>query len=242
MTGRDTAVSGRTGRYGVAMTSTRPLRMSLGGVLAAVLVTTACAADDKVGAPASPPPAGSAEQSGSITAGEGTSTDPALPTVLPPTVLPTIEPSHGAAAPQPELSTPLIAEVRIEPHQGFDRVAYLFGGAGTARWRIRPVAEAIAYGSSITVPVRGGSVLQLDVTSVQAASGGAEYPPTAPLVAPSEGAVTEVFLQSGATDTSASPVVGAIAQSFIGVTSPRPVFRASVTYNPPRLLVDVQRS
>jgi hypothetical protein len=224
--------------------------------LAAALVLGACTGDDDPGGEASPTAATTAP--GGSPTPSGSPSGPASPSASPDdrgdddttdgttddTTDDTTgdEPARGTspfpANAEPDTSEPsgdarlTVTDIRVGEHDGYDRVVFDLGGAGTPGWRVEYVDEAIDDGSGNPVEVDGDAILQVVIsgTAMPADSGVEEYDGTT--LAPDDTeAVEEVvyrFWFEGYTT------------AFVGVDDERKPFRVFSLTEPARVVVDVQ--
>jgi hypothetical protein len=137
------------------------------------------------------------------------------------------EPDTGEASADARVT---VSDIRIGAHDGFDRIVFEVGGAGTPGWDVRYVEAASSQGSGDPVDVAGDAVLQVTLT-------GAGYPydtgveeyVRGPLTSASTTVVGEVVWDATFEGTSVA---------FVGTTGEYP-FRVYTLANPTRLVVDV---
>jgi hypothetical protein len=123
-----------------------------------------------------------------------------------------------------------VTDIRIGAHDGFDRVVFEVGGAGTPGWDVRYVDAASSQGSGAPVDVVGDAILQVTLT-------GAGYPfdtgveeyARGPLTSADTSVVGEVVWDATYEGTSVA---------FVGTTGELP-FRVYALADPTRLVVDV---
>ncbi|KAA0016305.1 AMIN-like domain-containing (lipo)protein [Antrihabitans cavernicola] len=122
--------------------------------------------------------------------------------------------------------------MRIERHEGFDRVSYYFGGACCPGWRAEYVAEATERGRSTSTSMSGRSILQIYFYDTASAleSGTIEYNGPNPLTDPAARNVVEVVL---------TPSFERTTQSFLGIRADHPNFLVNTRYDPARVVVDI---
>ncbi|NEK86042.1 hypothetical protein GCU60_09750 [Blastococcus saxobsidens] len=188
----------------------------------ALALLAGCAGDGGSGtSPSAAPEPGA----GSSTAAPRPEPDePATPSDFPADTEPdTAEPSQDARL--------TVSDVRLGAQEGFDRVVFELGGAGTPGWDVRYVDEPTADGSGAPVEVAGESVLQVRITGAGYPfdTGVDEYSGPSLMAAAGTGAVTEVVF--GAT-------YEGVTSAFVGSTAPRP-FRVYLAEDPPRVVVEV---
>ncbi len=227
--------------------------------LAAALLLGACTGDDDPGGEASPTaattpgesatPGGSPSGNASPSAspddrGDDDATDDTGDDSVDDTTDDTTadEPARGTspfpANAEPDTAEPsgdarlTVTDIRVGEHDGYDRVVFDLGGAGTPGWRVEYVDEAIDDGSGNPVEVDGDAILQVVIsgTAMPADSGVEEYDGTT--LAPDDTeAVEEVvyrFWFEGYTT------------AFVGVDDGRKPFRVFSLTEPARVVVDVQ--
>ncbi|PFG43738.1 hypothetical protein ATJ88_2445 [Isoptericola jiangsuensis] len=181
---------------------------------AAVLLLAACGGTDLPGYGSGVDPTGPAASASSRGPAQDGFTDPAE----------VAEAEPGGAM----LLT--VTDVRVEEHDGFDRVVLLLDGDGSPSWRVGHVDAALDPGTGEPVAVDGDAVLEVALTgtAMPMDSGVTEYGGD-PVDGPG-GAVEQVvygFVYEGTTSV------------FVGVTDERP-FRVEVQEDPPAVTVDVQ--
>lgn len=125
-----------------------------------------------------------------------------------------------------------VTDIRIEDHDGFDRVVYELGGTGVPGWKVHYTDEPTQDGSGYPVDVAGRSALEVRITgsAYPFDSGVTPYEGPYPVTNPESGAVTGVFR---------SVVFEGITQSFIGVDADRPGFSVNAESDPTRLVIDI---
>jgi hypothetical protein len=146
------------------------------------------------------------------------------------------EPNAGPAAsggyPRAGGEPALLADVRSESHEGFDRVVVELTGGAVPNYRVSPVEPPIERGDGDgTAPVAGGAFLEIRLTpaSVLDPSGSRTYEGPDRIPVADGAAVTEV-VRTGGTE---GPLTFAV-----GLTSASP-FAVEVLDNPARLVVDI---
>jgi hypothetical protein len=146
------------------------------------------------------------------------------------------EPNTGPAAsggyPRAGGESALLADVRSESHEGFDRVVVELTGGAVPNYRVSPVEPPIERGDGDgTAPVAGGAFLEIRLTpaSVLDPSGSRTYEGPDRIPVADGAAVTEV-VRTGGTE---GPLTFAV-----GLTSASP-FAVEVLDNPARLVVDI---
>lgn len=125
-----------------------------------------------------------------------------------------------------------VTDIRIEGHEGFDRVVYELGGTGVPGWKVHYTDEPTQDGSGYPVDVAGPSALEVRITgsAYPFDSGVAPYEGPYPVTDPESGAVTGVFR---------SVVFEGVTQSFIGIDADRPGFSVNAESDPTRLVIDI---
>lgn len=96
-----------------------------------------------------------------------------------PTDVPTEEPTEPGEPPfndpgetltggGPVSGTAIVEDVRIGTHEGYDRIVFEFRGDEIPEWSVAYIGEAVACGSGKPVPVGGGFILQVGMTTAAA--------------------------------------------------------------------------
>lgn len=166
----------------------------------------------------------SAEETGAVSMPEDAGTEPDA-TDLPAAADPaTADPSADAAL--------TVTGIRVGAHDGYDRVVFDLGGAGTPGWDVRYVDQAASQGSGDAVDVAGDAVLQVTISGVRYPyeTGQVEFS-GGPVTGPGTAAITEVVWDATFEGTSVA---------FVG-TPERAPFRVELLADPTRLVVDVAR-
>jgi hypothetical protein len=130
-----------------------------------LLLAAACGGDDDDDPTATPEPSPSA------TGDAGTPTE--LPTA---TATPTEDPLPGFQGSRITLKNdthepeaiPVLADVRVGTHEGYDRIAFEFDGEEFPPWEVKYVAEPVACASGKDVLVGGTAALQVNLFIAQA--------------------------------------------------------------------------
>lgn len=124
-----------------------------------------------------------------------------------------------------------LTDVRIGHHDGFDRVVFEFGGAGTPGWDVRYAARPARQGSGEAVDLAGDATLQVTITGVGHPSdtGVEEYSGPRRLAVAATDVVTEVFFDGTFEGTTAA---------LVGTEAERP-FRVYLLPEPVRIVLEV---
>jgi len=122
--------------------------------------------------------------------------------------------------------------LRTGRHNGFDRVVFEVGGAGTPGWDVRYVDQASSQGRGEPVDVAGQAVLQVTITGAQIpdTTGVAEFDGPDPLPGSGTRTVTEVVYDHTFEGTSVA---------FVGTTARAP-FRVYALSDPARVVLEVR--
>jgi hypothetical protein len=125
-----------------------------------------------------------------------------------------------------------VRDIRIGRHDGFDRIVFEVGGAGTPGWDVRYVEAATSQGSGDSVAVAGGAILRVTITGAGYPddTGVAEFVSRDPLTAAGTEEVQEVVFDGTYEGTTVA---------FAG-TRARAPFRVFALQNPARVVVDVR--
>ncbi|RJO75849.1 hypothetical protein D5S18_13840 [Nocardia panacis] len=125
-----------------------------------------------------------------------------------------------------------VTDIGIEHHQGFDRIVFQLGGAGTPGWHVGYTDKAVQDGSGKTFDITGKSLLEVKIL-------GAAYPfdtkvaaysgpnPTSSAEAPAIAGVYQAAVYEGA------------SQGFIALTGDRPKFAVGPQTDPDRVVIDI---
>jgi hypothetical protein len=124
-----------------------------------------------------------------------------------------------------------VSDIRIGRQDGFDRVVFEVGGAGTPGWDVRYVDTASSQGSGKPVDVAGDAVLQVTLTGAgyPYATGVEEFSSSGPLSAADTEVVTEVVFDATFEGTTTA---------FVGTTGRAP-FRVYLLEGPTRVVVEI---
>lgn len=125
-----------------------------------------------------------------------------------------------------------VTDIRLGGHDGFDRVVYELGGAGTPGWDIEYVEAPTAQGTGEPIEIAGEAFLRVTIigTNYPEFTGIEEYVEDAPLaVAGTQTIVEEVF----------NGTFEGTTVSYVGTTAQNP-FRVYTLTDPTRLVVEVE--
>src|SRR4051794_2027420 len=125
-----------------------------------------------------------------------------------------------------------VRDIRIGRHDGFDRIVFEVGGAGTPGWDVRYVDTATSQGSGDPVGVAGNAILRVSITGAGYPydTGVEEFASSDPLTAAGTQVVKEVVFDATYEGTTVA---------FAGTTGSAP-FRVFALQNPARVVVDVR--
>jgi len=125
-----------------------------------------------------------------------------------------------------------VRDIRIGRHDGFDRIVFEVGGAGTPGWDVRYVDAATSQGSGDPVDVAGDAILCVSITGAGYPydTGVEEFASSDPLTAAGTQVVKEVVFDATYEGTTVA---------FAGTTGSAP-FRVFALQNPARVVVDVR--
>jgi len=125
-----------------------------------------------------------------------------------------------------------VRDIRIGRHDGFDRIVFEVGGAGTPGWDVRYVDTATSQGSGDPVDVAGNAILRVSITGAGYPydTGVEEFASSDPLTAAGTQVVKEVVFDATYEGTTVA---------FAGTTGSAP-FRVFALQNPARVVVDVR--
>ena len=139
------------------------------------------------------------------------------------------EPDTQAASADAQVT---VRDIRTGRHNGFDRVVFEVGGAGTPGWDVRYVDQASSQGRGEPVDVAGQAVLQVTITGAQIpdTTGVAEFDGPDPLPGSGTRTVTEVVYDHTFEGTSVA---------FVGTTARAP-FRVYALSDPARVVLEVR--
>ncbi|QHE72780.1 AMIN-like domain-containing (lipo)protein [Rhodococcus sp. WAY2] len=234
-------------------------RRGLAGLIALVLLPAGCAAPDQLG-PSGGGQVTTIEVPGAdANAKEGPCMFCPKPPVAPPPVTqpperapvpptiprtPTIPPTAAPLPGMPRTPAPIdsweptaVTDIRIERHEGYDRIIYGFGGTAVPSWRAEYLAEATPRGQPTALQVRGVSILQIYFFATSTATDTGGYSGPTPLTDPYARAVTEVHLAPSYQSHPHSADLS--TQTFIGTSSDRPPFKVEVLFDPLAMAVDI---
>ena len=129
---------------------------------------------------------------------------------------------------------PVLVDVRVGSHAGYDRVVWEFAGEGTPGWRAEYDDSPARQGSGFAVEIPGDATLAVLLDGVaapfEAPEGVEAYGAVGRVAAPSTEVITEVVpggWYEGYVD------------GFVGVTSEQP-FRVRLFEDPTRVVLDVE--
>lgn len=125
-----------------------------------------------------------------------------------------------------------VTDIRLGGHDGFDRVVYELGGAGTPGWDIEYVEAPTTQGTGEPIEIAGAAFLRVTIigTNYPEFTGIEEYVEDAPLaVAGTQTIVEEVF----------NGTFEGTTVSYVGTTAQNP-FRVYTLTDPTRLVVEVE--
>jgi hypothetical protein len=124
-----------------------------------------------------------------------------------------------------------VRDIRVARQDGFDRVVFEVGGAGTPGWDVRYVDTASSQGSGDAVDVAGDAVLQVSLTGAGYPydTGVEEFSSSGPVSASDAVVVTEVVFDATFEGTTTA---------FVGTTREAP-FRVYLLEDPARVVVEV---
>jgi hypothetical protein len=124
-----------------------------------------------------------------------------------------------------------VTEIRIGRHEGFDRVVFELGGAGTPGWDVRYVDDPTSQGSGDPVDVEGAEALQVKLTGTGYPfdTGEEEWAGPNPLAGHGTETVTEVVWDATFEGQSVA---------FVGTTARAP-FRVFLLEDPVRVVLEV---
>ena len=124
-----------------------------------------------------------------------------------------------------------VSDVRLAAQDGFDRIVFDVGGAGTPGWNVQYVEDPIEPGRGEPVQLEGGAVLQVEITGAgyPFETGIEEFSSAGTVTAAETGSVTEVdFLAT----------YEGVTTAFVGTRAEAP-FRVYLLENPVRVVVEV---
>ena len=179
--------------------------------------STGSAAEDSTAAPSSD------GGTGDETAGDGTTDVPPFPANAEPDTADASADSRGT-----------VRDIRLGGHDGFDRVVFEVGGAGTPGWDVRYVDSASSQGSGEPIDVAGDAILQVTLTGmgIPPDTGVEEYSAPDPLSVAGTHVVTEVPFDATFEGTTVT---------FVGTSGELP-FRVYQLQNPVRVVLEVASS
>ncbi|MCA0145874.1 hypothetical protein [Blastococcus sp. LR1] len=124
-----------------------------------------------------------------------------------------------------------VSDVRLAAQDGFDRIVFDLGGAGTPGWNVQYVEDPIEPGRGEPVQLEGGAVLQVEITGAgyPFETGIDEFSSAGTVTAAGTGSVTEIeFLAT----------FEGVTTAFVGTQAEAP-FRVYLLENPMRVVVEV---
>ena len=205
-------------------TRTRSVALVLFGLLTAPVLLAGCGggtAHHGSAAPTGSAASSSVEQTAAAgTAAEDATGAPAFSANTDPD---TADPSSGASV--------TVRDIRLSRQDGFDRVVFDVGGAGTPGWNVRYVDAASSQGSGKAIDVAGSAVLQVSITGAGYPydTGVPEYSAHGPLTSGDTKVVTEVVFDATFEGTTTS---------FVGART-KAAFRVYLLQNPTRVVLEV---
>ena len=126
----------------------------------------------------------------------------------------------------------VLSAIRAGRQDGFDRVVFEFGDAGTPGWHVRYVDAVIGDPSALELDVEGAAVLEVTLTPVPYPDGDPDaYSGAGRVQLPGAESVTEVLFHS---------IFEGYLQAFVGVRPGEVPFAAYELTNPARIVIDVQ--
>lgn len=193
----------------------------------ALLAAGGCASAVNPGTPLVPAPQASATPatvSSALSNLDGFSelTPPPFPAGLDPA---TAEPSTGALL--------TVTDVRVDHHDGFDRVVYEMDGVGRPGWTVGYVSQAVQDGSGMLLNIEGPATLWVAISGSAYPSDTGAVPFTHQTSMRGDGTTVVTEVEGW------SPFEG-ITGSYVGVAEPRASFRVFLLEDPVRVVVDLE--
>jgi hypothetical protein len=204
-----------------------PLRLAVPALAVSLTLVSGCAQKGDVDAASSSDGSSAAEAPAENSAADAPAETPAAETPaadFPGDTEPDTESASGDAR-------VTVSDVRLAAQDGFDRIVFDVGGAGTPGWNVRYVEDPIEPGRGEPVQLEGDAVLQVEITGAgyPFETGIDEFSSAGTISAAGTGSVTEIeFLAT----------FEGVTTAFAGVQAEAP-FRVYLLENPMRVVVEV---